>query len=54
MFFTGGNSSFVKRFGNNFTDHRRRNGVESREVPIAMVSLVATAVSHILSAFDQV
>jgi len=45
MFFTGGNSSFANRFWDRFPIHQGNNGVVSRKVPIAMVALVATAVS---------
>jgi hypothetical protein len=45
MFFTGGTSSFVNRFGDAFPEYRRHDGVLSREVPIGIVALVATGVS---------
>ena len=45
MFFTGGTSSFANRFHSHFPIHQRKDGVVSREVPISMVALVATAVS---------
>jgi hypothetical protein len=47
MFFTGGNTSFANRFRSEFPIHQRNDGVVSREVPITMVALVATAVSVI-------
>jgi hypothetical protein len=46
MFFTGGASSFAHRFRSQFSIHQGRDGVVLRELPIAMVALVATAVSH--------
>jgi len=45
MFFTGGMSSFANRFRDDFPSHLGNDGVEVREVPMAMVALVATAVS---------
>lgn len=45
MFFTGGVSSFANRFYSEFPVHQGNDGRESREIPIAMVALVATAVS---------
>ena len=48
MFFTGGSVSFGHRFRAEFPIHQGNDGVVSREVPIAMVTLVATAVSTIL------
>jgi hypothetical protein len=48
MFFTGGNPSFANRFRNKFPTHQGNDGVVSREVPVAMVALVATAVSDTL------
>ena len=49
MFFTGGATSFARRFRYLFPTYESRHGVESHEVPIAMVALVATAVSKISS-----
>jgi len=43
MFFTGGASSFAHRFRSQFSIHQGRDGVVLRELPIAMVALVATA-----------
>jgi len=43
LFFLGGNSSFATRFRDDFPIHQGSNGVVAREVPIAMVALVATA-----------
>jgi hypothetical protein len=45
LFFTGGISSFGNRFRSNFVIHQGKDGVVSREVPIAMVALVSTGVS---------
>jgi len=45
MFFTGGKMSFVNRFRDDFPSHQGNDGMEFPEVPIAMVALVATAVS---------
>jgi len=48
MFFSGGSSSFANRFRSEFPIHQGNDGVVSREVPIAMVALIATAVSTLL------
>lgn len=45
MFFTGGTLSFANRFRSEFPIHQGNNGSVLREVPIAMVAMVATAVS---------
>jgi hypothetical protein len=45
LYFTGGGNAFVNRFGNRFPTFQGDDGVVVREVPIAMVALVATAVS---------
>ena len=45
MFFTGGTMSFANCFRDKFPTHQGNDGVVSREVPVAMVALVATAVS---------
>lgn len=45
LFFSGGSSSFATRYRDDFPIHQGSNGVVAREVPIAMVALVATAVS---------
>ena len=45
MFFTEETMSFANRFHDEFLTHQGNNGVVSREVPVAMVALVATAVS---------
>lgn len=39
--------SFASQFGHLFPVHFADNGRPSREVPIPMVALVATAVSHL-------
>jgi len=44
LFFRGGTTSFASRFDNLFTKYHD-NGSVSHEVPMAMVSLVATGVS---------
>jgi len=49
LYFTGGSASFASRFGHLFPVHFGDNGQPSREVPVPMVALVATAVSLILS-----
>jgi hypothetical protein len=46
MFFSGGTSSFANRFRGEFPVHQRNDGAVLNEVPIAMVALVATAVSN--------
>ncbi|KAF8259217.1 hypothetical protein EI94DRAFT_1813701 [Lactarius quietus] len=43
LYFTGGTMSFASRFGHMFPVHFGNNGSPSREVPIPMVALVATA-----------
>jgi len=45
LYFNGDNS-FVKRFGHLFPISKDNDGLPSREVPISMLALVATAVSH--------
>lgn len=54
LFFSGGNSSFAIRFRSDFPIHQGNDGVVSREVPIPMVALVATAVSvnYLVSVFN--
>jgi hypothetical protein len=49
LYFTGGGNSFVNRFGNQFPTFEGEDGVLVREVPVAMVALVATAVSAMIS-----
>jgi hypothetical protein len=44
MFFTGGVTSFAERFSTLFPTHREPDGLTTREVPPAMVALVATGV----------
>jgi hypothetical protein len=46
LYFTGGTTSFANQFRDLFPIHRGDNGQVSCEVPIPMVALVATAVSH--------
>ena len=48
MFFAGGATSFARRFQFLFPTFEGRNGDEKMEVPIAMVALVATAVTTFL------
>jgi len=48
-YFTGGVSSFARRFDHLFPRHRDGQGVMKTEVPYAMVALVATAVSFFIS-----
>ena len=48
LYFSGGSTSFAARFEHLFPTYQGANGVVNREVPIPMVALVATAVSHIL------
>ncbi|KAF8257917.1 hypothetical protein EI94DRAFT_1835313 [Lactarius quietus] len=43
LYFTGGSASFASRFGHLFPVHFGDNGRPSREVPVPMVALVATA-----------
>jgi hypothetical protein len=43
-FFSGGPVSFANEFKHIFPTSKDRNGVTVREVPVAMVALVATAV----------
>jgi hypothetical protein len=45
LYFSGGSKSFAARFESCFTEFEERDGTTSREVPIPMVALVATAVS---------
>lgn len=45
VYFTGGASSFMRRFDHLFPRYRDGQGVMKTEVPDAMVALVATAVS---------
>jgi Domain of unknown function (DUF6532) len=53
-FFTGGQSSFSRRFHSQFPVHQRNDGVVAREVPVPMVALVATAVSVATFVIDLV
>jgi hypothetical protein len=46
LYFTGGAKSFAARFGFKFDTFEERDGTFSREVPIPMLALVATAVSQ--------
>ena len=45
MFFIGGATSFARRFQYLFPTYEITDGKEVHEVPVAMVALVATAVS---------
>jgi hypothetical protein len=47
MFFAGGRLSFANRFRSMFEISQGNDGVVAREVPVAMVALVATAVSDL-------
>ena len=44
LYFAGGVRSFASRFDSRFPTHEEVNGVKTREVPIPMLALVATAV----------
>lgn len=44
LYFMGGLTSFACRFATLFPRYQYNNGTTKREVPIAMVALVATAV----------
>lgn len=44
IFFTGGPTSFARRFASSFPTHQGFGGVDKPEVPVPMVALVATAV----------
>jgi hypothetical protein len=46
MYFGGGALSFARRFRYLFPTHEGRDGDINFEVPVPMVALVATAVSH--------
>ena len=54
MYFTGGVSSFARRFNNLFPCYCDRQGVMKPEVPDQMVALVATAVSSSCSMLGNV
>jgi len=45
LYFAGGISSFAYRFKSLFPTHTSNDGKVTRQVPVAMVALVATAVS---------
>ena len=45
IYFGGGSKLFAARFDRHFPRFEERDGTMSREVPIPMVALVATAVS---------
>jgi hypothetical protein len=51
LYFSGGTASFANRFKDLFPIHHGDDGKLRREVPIPMVALVATAVSHSLILF---
>jgi hypothetical protein len=46
LYFAGGSMSFASRFHRLFPVFRGSDAISRHEVPIAMVALVATAVSH--------
>ena len=46
LYFTGGSNTFARRFVYLFPTYEGGKGEISREVPIPMVALIATAVSH--------
>ncbi len=46
MYFSGGTTSFTKCFRYLFPTYESHEGVTNYEVPIPMVALVATVVSH--------
>jgi hypothetical protein len=52
LYFTGGTNSFANQFRDLFPIHRGDNGQLSREVPIPMVALIATVVSHSVVLFE--
>jgi len=45
LFFAGGINSFANRFEQRFPTYQDYDGIVHHEVPVAMVALVATAVS---------
>ena len=45
LYFTGGRSSFAAQFDYRFPTHAGVDGKSHKQVPVAMVALVATAVS---------
>lgn len=49
MYFSGGATSFARKFRYLFPTYETREGDISYEVPIPMVALVATAVRQLLS-----
>ena len=51
LYFSGGTNTFASQFKDLFPIHRGINAELRREVPIPMVALVATAVSHLLTSF---
>ena len=51
LYFLGGTNTFASQFKDLFPIHRGINAELRREVPIPMVALVATAVSHLLTSF---
>ena len=46
LYFTGGSNTFARRFLYLFPTYKGGKGEISQEVPILMVALIATAVSH--------
>jgi hypothetical protein len=48
LYFSGGTTSFAARFSHCFPTHPGHDGEPRNEVPVAMVALVATAVSEAL------
>jgi Domain of unknown function (DUF6532) len=52
LYFGGGATSFAARFGHRFPVHPGHDGESHKEVPVAMVALVATAVSRALFCCD--
>ena len=51
LYFSGGTNTFASQFKDLFPIHRGINAELWHEVPIPMVALVATAVSHLLTSF---
>ncbi len=53
LYFTGGSSSFTYQFKHLFPTYQGDDGIVYQEVPIPMVSLVATVVSHVILFFTM-
>jgi len=48
LYFTGGRSSFAAQFDYRFPTHAGVDGKLHKQIPVAMVALVATAISDAL------